>query len=413
MEQVFKLDHNGQQVQQQDFTTIGQYGLMDDRVFAEFFRMTPYNGSAATKGIVPYHSSAALVAGNGATGTVLVNPFRALVGSRTAVGTDSKKNWRDIRSTIFLGSTTSLTLAVSIGANSSGNPRWDLVYAAVAVDANDTTTTRKVKDPTTKVVTEQTVSTSQVTTVTVGVQAGTAAASPVWPSAPSDSGGTYYIPLAYVRVPNGFGASSTVAATDIAVTASCIPISRALGVCSLQAGTTHRAMTTSQQQSWGSTGTRPRTFLPSSFVGGESLFFILDLQNASPSHANGATIDTRDWRNRYVRWMAITEAASGETFASDLSMATAANRDLPRANRTGKYAVASNGYQFSGLGSTFYNTNACISILGDTAPPHYDLPNGAVVEIAASGASGELVLSYSGSPNCTVTIWADFTAPFA
>lgn len=414
MERVFSLTYNGQQVQQQDFTDIGQYGLMDDRVFAELFRMTPYDGATVAKGILPNGGTSALVASNGATGTVLVQPFRALVGSRTAEGTSAKDNWRDIRSTIFVGSSTSLTLAVSIGANSSGNPRWDLVYAAVSVDANDTTTTRKVKDPTTKVVSTQTVSTNKVTNVTLGVTAGTAAASPTWPSAPTDSGSTYYIPLAYVRVPNGFGASSTVGAGNIAVVANCISVSPVLGGSSLKPATTLNDLTSAQQQAWGSSGNRPDQFLPSTACGYESLFILLDLYSGTPSHASGGLLDdSRDWRNRFVRYTAVAQnGVGGSVFSSNIKSSDATRR-FPQATVEGKYAQGSNGYTWTGLGSTHYNTPyAAITLYGDNTAPHYSMNPGSVINIQADPSDGYLYVSYTGSPGVVVAIWADFTTPY-
>src|SRR5689334_8947870 len=111
MENRFQHSLNGQSVQQADLNLLGETSaLADDRVFAELFRMQPYDGATVRKGVLPFgHSASAnagLVVPNGATGSVLVNPLRAFVGSRTAVATSAKANWRDIRSALAVGSTT-------------------------------------------------------------------------------------------------------------------------------------------------------------------------------------------------------------------------------------------------------------------------------------------------------------------
>ncbi len=107
-EPQFQLVDNGQEVQQADFDLLGQTsGLADDRVLAEFLRFPPYTGTVV-KAIYPYgtstSASAATVSAPGtASGSVLINPFRAIVGSRTAAATDALKSWRDVRSGVLVG----------------------------------------------------------------------------------------------------------------------------------------------------------------------------------------------------------------------------------------------------------------------------------------------------------------------
>lgn len=113
MESKFQLLNNGQEVQTSDINSMSDSAaLADDRVLAELLRMPPYDGSTVTKGVIPFtaetrsDSSDAfnVVSGLGVAGVIRVRPFRALVGSRTAEASDPKKNWRDIRSTIHIGS---------------------------------------------------------------------------------------------------------------------------------------------------------------------------------------------------------------------------------------------------------------------------------------------------------------------
>jgi hypothetical protein len=417
MEDRFQLAQNGQSVLEADLELLGEVSaLADDRVFAEMFRATPYNGSTVARGVLPYahatqNGTAALVAPNGASGSVLVNPFRALIGSRTAVASDAKKNWRDIRTAIGVGTTT-LAQTVAIGANASGNPRWDLVYAAVAVDANGASVTRKVKDPTTKVISSQNVVTTQKTTVTLGVTAGTAAANPDGPAAPPDAGGTYYIPLAYVRVPNGFGASSTVLDTDLGVIASTIRLSNATGGRSLAPANSlfkqgGAAISNARIQTWGSSGTRPHYFAPSTLSGGDSLLIALDLTTGSLSHADLSVIDdSRDWRGRLCKWVAAVGtdpfAWSGSTLAVtpfDTSAET-----LNVATRPVTYGI---GHTLASGGAS--QDPVVARLRGD------DLASMAAssdVEIRCNRTTGALELKIvAGAPNCKIFVWVDFTGP--
>lgn len=417
MEDRFQVAQNGQSVIDTDLELIGEVAAMaDDRAFAELFRVTPYDGSTVARGVLPYghatgSGTAALVAPNGASGSVLVNPFRAVIGSRTAVASDAKKNWRDIRSAIGVGTTT-LAQSVAIGANASGNPRWDLVYAAVAVDANGASVTRKVKDPTTLVIASQSVVTTLKTTVTLGVTAGTAAASPDWPAAPADAAGTYYIPLAYVRVPNGFGASSTVLDTDLAVIASTLRLSNTTGGQSLApANSLYKqggaAISNARIQAWGSSGTRPHYFMPSTVSGGQSLLIALDLTTGSLSHADTSIIDdSRDWRGRLCKWVA---AFSTDPFAwSDSTLAvTPFDTSRETLNVTTRPVTYGVGHTMASGGASQDPVVAYLN--GDDVA---SMAASSVVEIRCNRTTGALELKIvSGAPNCKVFLWVDFTGP--
>src|ERR1700736_4514807 len=203
-EDRFALSVSGQELQKDDVNLVAkEAALADDRVLAELLRLAPFDGARVTKAIVPFgHTGASgpTVAPNGAARSVLVSPFRAVIGSRTPVQAGAKDTWRDIRSAIYTGSPTSLTGTVAFAPNASPNSRWDLVYAAVAVDANGASLPRFAKDAATKVVNLQTLVTTLTNPVTVGVVPGTPAPSPIAPAVPNDAGGTFYIPLSLVHI---------------------------------------------------------------------------------------------------------------------------------------------------------------------------------------------------------------------
>ncbi|MDB4992597.1 MAG: hypothetical protein JWM74_29 [Myxococcaceae bacterium] len=420
MEKRYQHLTNGQSVLKDDLNVLGEASsLADDRVFAEMFRMQPYDGSTVRKGVLPYRhaasANAALVAANGASGSVLVNPFRAFVGTRTAVATDAKLNLRDVRSALSVGSTT-LAQTVAIGANASGNPRWDLVYAAVAVDANSASVSRKVKDPTTKAISAATLVTTLETTVTLGVVAGTAAASPVWPTIPADSGGTYYVPLAHVRVPTGFGASSTVLATDIAIVAPCLGMSDAVGG-SVSPPTEAVALPTAKQQSWGSTGTRPGRFMPSSMTGKKELLLYLDLYDASStnwSHASGDTLDSRDWRGRFAKWTCAIDDAPSATPWRSATFETYGN--FPGDEFGGVdigvgFDVTTNDLIHGMAHSIGAGASGQHLIIGLDSDRH-DVVAGTILNVYVDAADGKLKFSCNPTMTRRFFIWLEFSGPF-
>src|SRR5215469_9048367 len=229
----FQLSLNGQELQQGDVNTIGKVaGLADDRVLAELWRMPTYNGSTVSKMIVPFSNEGktALNAPGAwldwGTGSINVNPFRVLIGSRSTVATSPSDNWRDTRSTICIGSS-NLYQSVSFVANSTIYSRWDLVYVAVTPDANAPGVTRYVKDPTTLIVSAQTVFTILQTTQTLAVVTGTPAnagnLNPPLPALPADAAGTYYVPICYVLIPAGFTTTTAVNVKSIYCVAPIMP----------------------------------------------------------------------------------------------------------------------------------------------------------------------------------------------
>lgn len=325
MESQYQVTQNGQEVRDTDLNTLGETsGLADDRTLAKILRLAPYTGTVK-KAILPFaHGTSGdkptVEPTGGANGQVRVNPFTAIIGARTAEATDARKAWRDIRTQDFIAAAGAFAATPSFGAApGAGTFRWDLVYAAVAVDANGATVSRYVKNPTTKVVAAQNIVTTKVTSVTVGVTTGTADANPVFPSAPADGGGTYYIPLAYVRITDAYSGTTTFTEKDIAIVAPVAPIGRGVGalaasVADQQYAVGGTVMTTANQQAWGGGSyARPPAFVPSEFMGGEMLLVEIDLKSAGPSHANNSVVDSRDWRGRvgYCVVSALSNANDG------------------------------------------------------------------------------------------------------
>ncbi len=414
MESQFKLDFNGQQVELDDLDLLGEVsGLADDRVLAEIFRITPFDGSTATKAILPYGHQTSGTTGtitpSGADGKVLVNPFRAFVSSRTAEADEARENWHDIRSGLSVSAgDIDLETEVLLSANSSGNPRWDLVMAVVSVNANGPTSTRKVKDPITKVVAPVSVVTSLVTSIAISVVPGSASASPVFPTITADAGDTYYVPLAFIRVPNGFNATSTVLSKDICTQAPVLHLSRTTGGASFSVPDKNYTVSTAEQQSWGSTGTRKKMWMPPDMTGVESLFIAFDFKNASSSnwsHTNTATIDSRDWRDRFTRFTYTVNAGD----ASALGAAFAPNA---LASASAEPAPARQTQRGCGVGATLATVAGSYGAVID-ALDHSVMTSGSKVVVYCDHAdSGKLKVAITGTPVCTIYLWLDFTGPF-
>ncbi|AKV04567.1 hypothetical protein AKJ09_11230 [Labilithrix luteola] len=258
-----------------------------------------------------------------------------------------------------------------------------------------------MKDVLSRVVTAQSLITTVKNVVTIGVVQGTAAASPVWPSLPVDTvqpdgRGLFYIPLAYVRVPNGFTSGSAVATNDIATVAPCLSLSRVLGgntASWVNAGTA----TTAQQGAWGSSGTPPQLYASSAATGIETRLIAINLITGSESHTNGGIVDaSQDWRGRLTRY-----TATAGTNASQFAWAN------PGVNITPIYTKAG----VTGFGHTFIT-----GTVGAAAYVDYNsftqMTNGTSVRIFADNTTGALKVDWSGgAPNCLLIFAIDFFAP--
>lgn len=417
MENRFQHTINGQSVLQADLNVMGEAAsLADDRVFAELFRMQPYDGSTVRKGILPAgHAGNAyavnfLVRSN--AGGARVNPFRAFVGTRTAVAGDPKKNWRDIRSAIAVGATT-LETNVQFSANASGSPRWDLIYAAVAVDASTASVTRKVKNPTTKVVAGQSIVTQLATTVTLDVQQGTPAASPSWPALPTDAAGVYYIPIAYVRIANGFNALSNFLMMDLAVVAPTLKFAHGAKVEPADSLYTAggAALTAARIQAWGNTGVRPDFFLPPTAVGGSSLLVALDLRTGNLSHPADSVVDSRDWRGRVCRWTAMAGSASMQfAWNADASASTTPSFQTTPTPLVQTFAGATNDV-LVGMASPRGSGVADDLVAYVEGSKLQHMSDAATVTLYADSTTGALKYRSTGAPNCKLFVWIDFSAP--
>lgn len=424
METRYTHPANGAELRRQDLATVADNAaLADDHVIWELARTIP--GSATPdKLIVPYaartwaklsgSSSNALVWGNSADGSIHVNPFRAILGSTVVIGTSAVEHMRGQRSGYYVNSTTNLYSTTALNANASGNPRWTLVYAAVTPDAIGDSTTIVVKDPTTEVVSSSTLVYNRKTTVAIGTVDGTAAASPTYPALPSDGAGTYYIPLAYIYIPNGFNASSTVLRQHIYEVAPTMLPSSAAGGSNFAPADQQFAKggTVDDRQGGSSSTTRPGAYLPSTMIGEEKVLILLQLGYGTDSHEDGDYVDkSRDWRFRYFKWTAHGKVSSSadNAFASDRT-ATGTTR-LPYHGYINEFGFGQSFNQNSGVTAADYGPVA--RLIGDDATTKILENSGATVTIAVEKTTGYLIVRLSGTPGAQVIIWLEATGPYS
>jgi len=408
METKYVHDDNGQEVTQEDLNLLGEgSALADDRVLAELLRIKPYDGADVTKRILPFGEDRVIAGGSfttvlGGTGGVDIMPFRAIVGSRTAVAADAKANWRDIRSAIHMG-TGQLSTHIDLDSDTGGGARFDLLYAHLEVDAA-TSVSRKVKDPATLVVSTQNVDSRVNTTVEVLELKGTEG-SDAKPALPADADPDYYIPLAYVRVAAGFVSGATaVLPSDIWEWGTCANMAEATGAssCRVADGNNDPAGAVETRSPWTIAGVRPPAHMPSTMVGKESLLIALDLTTGSASHNNGDVVDaSRDWRYRLFKYMAYAVAAgSSPSFAWE----GAATPLVPGEDGVEGTAIC------HGMGQSIDSAGRYACYL---EPGKMSGLAGASSVTLSVDAAGQLILGIGGAPNAKVFIWLDASAQYA
>jgi hypothetical protein len=442
-EKSIYLTDDGQELQQQDVNLAGATaGLADDRALAEALRVAPFDGTNVYKAVIPYtttagsHShpaTAPVVAPTGsANGSILINPFRAVIGSRNSQGTAPTPNptsdvaslaaWRDVRSAVFTGSSTTLAQTFALAANASGNPRWDLVYAQVSVDVGQNTVVRRVKDPSSGAISTPSIPQYNGSPVVVAIVTGTPGASPALPVLPADAAGNYCIPLAWVRVPNGFSSGSTVAAGDIRACTlghdGATPISDYRDISS---GARMRPATGNNDTSgtyatrgfpWAAAtaGARPGPFMSPDWVGGDEIMVEIDMTAGSSSgwsHNSGDVVDDSvDWRNRIFP-LVICQGGTTK-FANDTSGATTSR--LPTMGPIAGDALNIQMANSCGLDAQVVAGASTISYNTSTTNPA--VAGGAVVALYVDPSSGAMKAYISGAPACRLVFFLKASAPY-
>lgn len=317
METSFGHIVDGQEILHADINLLSDNGAYaDDRVLAELLRLAPLDSTyqvlrdrvITNYGFEEVWQEGGLISpGPSGSASLLIRPFRAIVGSETAVGTDAKENWRGIASGYFIPSG-SREHQVTIDA-SAGNNRWDIVYATLSVDATLLSENRYVKD-TGGAVSQQNLAVRKHNPVTVSVLKGTEASSPSPPTLSPGGGGTYNIELARIMVPSTWTAASTMSKLQIVETAPVAMLSELMGGAGCRPVSGIGDPDTLPLFSVAPPSTRPNSFLPSTMAGGFVRDLAMDWRSGAEFVAGGTlyTLDDRiDWRKRRFLWFASLE----------------------------------------------------------------------------------------------------------
>lgn len=430
MQKQFVVGVTGQEVEVSDLNTVAAAAaLAEDRVFSELLRLPGSDGTNITKGVLPYglrdnstttspQQASVVGAYFSADAKVYVPPMRLFVGSRSAsfASADSREAWYgDARSAVIVGATSTVgklgNTDVQLAATASNN-RKDLIYARVDIDTAQTPVTRYVKAADGSEGT-QNISVFYKTSVTIGVVQGTEAATPTEPALPSDSGNSYYIPLAYVSLAHPHTLTSFVSPSQIAEVA---PI---LGVAPAAGGVDCRPLklfssTPYLTATWGA-GTRPESFLPASMSGKVERFFGLDFTGGkTPIALNGYTTldDSIDWRYRlfkstfYVQasgvlgWQAggTTPAPGPNTSPTALNLYTQMGQSF-----------RDDGYGSAGGGIDPASDNGHVLLLNSAQVSGFPSYFQVFVDINTGALKCHI---NNTTPNCLMVFWIEATGPF-
>jgi hypothetical protein len=434
VESRLALTLNGQSVQVDDINLIAtEAALADDRLLWELIRLQKQSVSPQ-KAILTYGksgwakesglSSTALIQGNASDGSIRVMPFKALIASTDS--SSQQEMLRGMRSGYLVGSSTQYEKIV-LSANASGSPRWTAVYAAVTPATNSASVVRYVKDPVSKTVTGTNVVLTTTCAVTIGTVDGTPAGTPTRPSVPADSGGTFYILLAHIWIPNGFGASSVVLRNYIHECAPVITLHSTMGVTALQpanqcftiGGTVDTNQLDATQQY------RPGCYLPSTLVGGEARLIPVQLSLSPASHTHGAVVDNSvDWRFRVFKWQVLVVSGSAQANGFVWDRLSGGGQQNPRADISYPYDTFAQG-----MGQSFYATAPTVT--GYTMPAITNfggyaawLDDGLATSLGAFGSAVGLYVnssdgslrfakSSSGGAGGQIFFWLEASAPLS
>jgi hypothetical protein len=409
MEDKFFLASPGQELGRSEVNLMAEEAaLADDRILAELLRLRPLGASPARGILPPSHSgspitAAAIAVPSGvADATVVVYPFRAVIGPISpGTGIDMLRN---SRSAISVG-TANMWQYVTFAAT-AGNNRWDLLYARVDVEIDGPSVTRYIKTSG-LAATASALATTKRTTVTLQVLQGTEAATPTRPAVPADSGSSYIIPLAYVLLQHPHTLATAISAAKIFEVAPVLSISRAMGVSTLApaAGMSSATGIAVANELWTPAAGRPKAFLPSTMTGSESVLISLKEISGTrtiPLGGTGVIDNTRDWRRRLFRLVA--QAAAG-----DFAWNTGGGSGMPFSS--GVVAVA------TGVANSFDTTTyaGTSSLLYSFSSTNWSgvVASGAQVIIWVDSSTGFLMGFVSATdPACNVFVWLEASGQF-
>lgn len=417
---------NGEELSIPDWNaTCATAAFAGDHVLAELFRPAPQGGPA--KGIIPYAYYGADGTNPPNTGiiestlttspTLLVYPFRAVIGSPQVVPTVSPQAmWQGARSVVVAGTQASYaTLPISVDLDPTvADNRCDLIYCKVTLDFVSDSNTRYLRDPATGVITHPSLPLETVDVATIGVVTGTEATNPTPPSLPADSGSDYYIPLAYVYLQHPTAGS--VSKNNIHEIAPVIPLSRATGAATMQPGNSQwdPSMATLTGAPFTITSHRPEAYIPPTMCGMESRIFAFNWDHSPKTPAIGTPAvidDTIDWRNRIFWTHVFAHGGGTEHFAWGIGVGGNVPTTTPSLSA---YGAA----QIVGMGQSFRDDDPTSSLVPSPAGFVVRLTSTTLTNLAnpvylyVDLSTGKLMVSAPVDPAALVLVRIDASGPF-
>jgi hypothetical protein len=405
MEQELNVSVSGQEIEVDDINLVSRNGaLAVDRALAECFRLGSLDrgiipgGASHGVGLSPKPGGIMRPSGS-ADASIALNHFRAVIGAVLVGGSDPLEAWQGIRSVVYVPSANIQFAVQASGANS----RFDLLYARVDVEQPDTPITRYVKDAT-DAVSAVSLAVTKSTRVSVAVVQGIAAAVPVYPALPSDSGSSYYLVIGYVYIPAGQTLTTSILPGNIIEAFRALPLAASTGAPNIRPAAIN--------QLFRPTGDgvlhRQAAYLSPSMVGGTTVVCPLHLLSGDPdstflpSSFGNIVDDSIDWRNRYFKiTIALNTAHSGTGLAST-SGGTGLAPALPYGSADIR-PMTFMGQSFRGTGGTV----ASLVVLDNST--NDQIPAGCDLILYVDLTTGKLCLTIQGTVNVELLAWIEAT----
>lgn len=262
--------------------------------------------------------------------------------------------------------------------------------------------------------------------MTINVVVGTPAPSPTFPALPADSGSTYNIALALVRVVNGvtnFTKQDIIDATiDRNTFQGPLVMGTSSGVVTCKPADSvsdpiqgsllghNNTLGIGPRIPWPATGNRPGPYIPAGMVGSEELLVGLQLGNGlTKSHNSGDAIDcSRDWRRRVFIIFAQFLQHDTPLLAYDPSIGGGAT-GCPSSGATLAFGVDTTML----MGNSMALGGLADYRIADFRPANLaNLNGGSSIQLRVGSLPGFLYVDYSGNPDGQLFLWIKASAPY-
>src|SRR6185369_4458707 len=224
--------------------------------------------------------------------------------------------------------------------------------------------------------------------------------------------------------------TSTVGLTDIATQAPVLSLARATGGKSIRPASSNNSVSTTQQHSWGSTGTRRKVLLPRDMTGGETLLLAMDLKSntvGDHSHLDGDVLDEGNWAGRICKWHCVFATGAGTASFFPFSSGyfdILAGDGSPLFQSYGAFYDGNDNPPTWGIGDTLQpyrpgglsanNWSYPVNLANQSGDGNAPGLNADVSIICDHDDDGKLKLHIAGggNPKALIFLWLEFSGPY-